>query len=160
MKYLITFVITLMLSLAGVAILRAEDHGDHEKKHAHGEKDEHGGSVGPDKGILEASVDGAIRISPEALRNFELKTIRLAGSGPWTLPPSAKLQSLEEENVYRLRNGFYKRVEFVVSKRTASEMTIGADNLKAGDEVVISGIGFLRIAEIAAFGGAPEGHSH
>ena len=92
--------------------------------------------------------------------NFEIKTQKLTGNGPWTLPSSARFQSGEETNIFRLRNGFFKRVDFTQGKRDAQQFVASSKELKDGDEVVVAGVGYLRIAEVTAFGGAPEGHSH
>lgn len=140
------------------------DHGE-EKEGSHGKASEHkheegNDNVGPDKGIVEASEENGIKLSKEAFGNFGIKTQKLSGVGPWTMPSSARLFSGEEINLYRVRDQFIKRIDFKTLKATGSSITIQASELRAGDEVVISGIGFLRIAELAAFGGAPEGHSH
>ena len=76
------------------------------------------------------------------------------------IPASAILYSGEEINLYRLRAGFYKRIDFRLISKTAKEAKISSPDLKVGDEIVTTGIGFLRAAEIVATGGAPEGHSH
>lgn len=137
------------------------EHGEHEDdKEGEHEHEEGGSNVGPDKGILEASEESGIKLSHQALKNFEIKTVKLSGSAPWTIPASARLFSGEEVNLYRLRNGSFKRIDFSLLNRTPEQITVNAKELQPGDEIVINGIGFLRIAEIAAFGGAPEGHSH
>lgn len=144
---------------------------DDESEHAHDDGESHtekteehheetSNQVGPEKGVLEASEQLGIKLSPEALKNFELKTEKVIGSGPWIMPASSRFQSGEEANLYRLRGGFFKRIEFTLVKRTANQITVSSSELKAGDEIVSSGLGFLRITEVAAFGGAPEGHSH
>src|SRR3989344_7606175 len=142
------------------------EHGKHEEHEEHGEEEGHGqggeeksSSVGPEKGILDASESNGIKLSPEALINFEIKTQKLTGNGPWTLPSSARFQSGEETNIFRLRNGFFKRVDFTQGKRDAQQFVASSKELKDGDEVVVAGVGYLRIAEVTAFGGAPEGHS-
>lgn len=141
------------------------DHQNHEghdeaQEGSHHDEEEGGGSVGPEKGITEANEKTGIKLSPEAVKNFDLKTIALKGNGPWTLAWAAKLEALEEVNLYRKRDGAFKRIDFTITKKTGDQMTITSKDLKAGDEVVTNGVGFLRIAELAAFGGAPEGHSH
>ena len=135
--------------------------GDHAEDHEHGEgEEEESPSVGPDKGIVEASEDRGIKLSPEALKNFELKMTKLSGSSPWKLPLSARLLAGEEVNLYRHRDGFFKRIDFTAVASTSSEVTVRSSELNSGDEIVIGGIGFLRIAELAAFGGVAHGHSH
>ncbi len=148
---------------------QADHEGEHKDEHEgeHGEADEHGtheeeapSNVGPQKGILEANASKGIKLSPEALKNFEIRTLKLIVPGPWTLPSSAKLSAGEEVNIYRVRENYFKRIDFKLLKKTHEQMSIASDELKVGDEIVINGVGFLRIAEIAAFGGAPSGHSH
>jgi hypothetical protein len=124
------------------------------------EDDEASSSVGPDKGILEASAEEGITLSPEAYRNFEIRTLKLAGSGPWDIPASARLLSGEEVNLYRWRDGHFKRVDFTLVKRLGDRLTITSHDLTARDEIAVQGVGFLRMAELIALGGAPEGHSH
>lgn len=132
----------------------ASDHDDHD------DHEEGGSSVGPDKGIIEANETKGIRLAPQAIQNFGIRTVALKGAAPWKVPTSATLHALEEVNLYRLRDGFFKRVDFTVTKRASKDMTVLSRELKDGDEIVTDGVGFLRIAELTAFGGAPEGHSH
>lgn len=129
-----------------------EDHSD--------EHSEENSSVGADKGITAFDEHDGFKLSAEAVKNFDLKSLLLKGAGPWEVPNSATLYSGEEINIYRLRDGFYKRIDFVVVTKGASQMKIKSEDLKADDHVVVQGIGFLRTAEIVASGGAPEGHSH
>jgi len=157
-----------------------EDHSKHSEKDEHAKKDEHGSEhaeasngehkeeggeaeennqVGPDKGILEASEKLGFKLSPEATKNFKLKFMTYSG-GPVTLSMSSVLQSIEEKNVYRFRNGLIKRVDISIHSRTRSQITFTSQELQSGDQIVIEGLGFLRMAELAAFGGASEGHGH
>lgn len=136
----------------------AAEH-EHEDSHDH-EHEEANSNVGPEKGITEFSEELGFQLSPPAIKNFELQNFKLIKAGPWQIPSSAVLHSGEEVNLFRVRNGFYKRIDFITDKKSAQELTIRSKDLKEGDEVVIQGIGFLRTAEIVAAGGAPEGHSH
>lgn len=143
----------------------SDDHKDHdgaeEKEHAHNEEAaEENQNVGPDRGITAADEHEGIKLSAEATKNFDLKTIELSGAAPWEIPSSALLTSGEEINIYRVRSGFYKRIDFNLLSKTATHMKVTSKELMKGDAIVIHGIGFLRTAEITAFGGAPEGHSH
>lgn len=137
---------------------------EHEESHEHGKSDEHGeheesAQVGPDKGILEASESEGFKLSPEAEKNFEISRVK-ASSDSIELPKSAIVTAVAEINVFRYRNGFYKRIDFSEENRSQGKVRIRSKDIKPGDEIVVHGLGFLRIAEIAAFGGAPEGHSH
>lgn len=140
----------------------AEDHkDDHSDAEGHEEEgEEAGGNVGPDKGILAASKNEGFKLSPEAFKNFDLRFVTVTMSSAAILPPSALVFSGEEVNVYRLRNGFFKRIDFKLQKKSEKEISISSPDLANGDQVAVAGLGFLRIAELTAFGGAPEGHSH
>lgn len=138
-------------------------HDEGEEGHAHGEKgetSEESKAVGPDKGIIEANESSGFKLSEEAWKNFGIKTIEANGPGLYVLLRKSIFFGLQERNVYRLRDGFFKRVDFVTQSKSATEYKVQIHDLRAGDKIVISGLGYLRIAEIAAFGGVGEGHSH
>lgn len=147
-----------------------EGHDDHKEEHAHAKGDDHdkeeghgheegSSQVGSEKGVLEASEANGFKLSPEAIKNFELKYV-LVEKASIKLPTEAILHAKEEKNIYRLRDGFIKRVDFKVISKSRAEYIIESKELKSGDQILIKGLGFVRMAEIAAFGGAPEGHSH
>lgn len=142
------------------------DHDEHEDEkehdHKHGEENS---QVGPNKGILAADKEQGFKLSPEAEKNFEIKKIKITNSSQVEITRDMIVTTGIEENIYRFRDGFYKRIDFVTIKRVQSKTTsekiiIRAKDLKDGDEIVTAGLGFLRVTEIAAYGGAPEGHSH
>lgn len=135
-----------------------ESH-DHEEEDGHGHGEENS-QIGPGKGIVSASEKDGFQISPEAEKNFEIKKTVVSNVSQIELPKSAVVTAGMEVNLYRSRQGHYKRVDFVYISRNANKIIVTSKDLKSGDEIVVQGMGLLRIAEIAAFGGAPEGHSH
>lgn len=141
-----------------------EEHGKegHEDEHGHeGEKhEEENSKIGNGKGIISASEDKGFELSREAMKNFSFTTIKLSGDFPWKLPISSLLLSQDEVNIYRIREKMIKRIDLEVIKKTEGFIWIKSFDLKNGDSVIISNIGFIRIAELVAFGGAEEGHSH
>lgn len=136
-----------------------EDSHDHADHGDHAEESEESSQVGPEKGVVAATADLGIKLSPEAEKHFEIKRLKV-GQQPIVLPKSAIVRAGIEINVFRIRGGFYKRIDFVQLKKSADSVTLQSHDLKPGDEIALTGLGFLRTAEIAAFGGAPEGHSH
>ncbi|QDK44656.1 hypothetical protein DOM22_05515 [Bdellovibrio sp. ZAP7] len=136
------------------------DRSEKAEEYGHGEREEEGSNVGPDKGITVADEHDGIKLSDEAEKNFELKIMTLIGNASWEVPVSALLTSGEEINIYRVRNGFYKRIDFDLISKNATHMKISSKDLAKGDGVVTSGVGFLRTAELAASGGASEEHGH
>ncbi len=140
------------------------DHAEGEKPDEHdhegGHEEEESANIGPEKGILEADEKNGFKLAPQVFKNFEIQTLKLSGSGPWMIPLSARLISMEEVNLYRVRNGFFKRIDFNISKKSSEQLTISSVELKPGDEIATTGIGYLRIVELAAFGGVADSHSH
>lgn len=137
-----------------------EDHKDHEKEKGHADHEEENSQVGPNKGITEATEENGIKLSPEAEKNFEIEKVAVSKDGKVSIHTDSIVTAGVEVNVFRYRNGFYKRIDFKKIAQTNHQITLTSKDLTTGDFVVTQGLGFLRIAEIAAFGGAPEGHSH
>lgn len=141
-----------------------DSHAEAEGEHSHNDSEDHGHDeestiVGPNKGVLEASKGEGIKLSPQAEKNFEISKVKYNGKSI-ELSHSSIVTAGTEVNVYRFRNGFYKRIDFETVKKLDKKIELKSKDLKSGDEIAVTGLGFLRLAEIAAFGGAPEGHSH
>lgn len=146
------------------------DHKEEEKSHESvghghgGEGGEHGeeenAQVGPDKGITEYDEEKGFKLSSEALKNFDIKTMQVVSSELFTVDSNVVVHVGQEKNLFRLRDGFFKRIDYSQISKNGSKITMRSKDLKSGDQIVIQGLGFLRISEIAATGGAPEGHSH
>lgn len=132
-----------------------------EDEHGHGDEEEHeeeASNAGPDKGVTTISKDG-FTLSPEAFKTFEIKTQKVDGAGPWTLPKSCLLLTGEEKNIFRIRNQAFKRIDVEVLKKINDSAVIQSTEIKSGDEIVVQGVGFLRIAELDATSGE-SGHHH
>lgn len=109
----------------------------------------HGGGeasieVGPDKGVIEISADKSFKLSPEAMRNFGIKSVPYA-PGTVVLPKEAVVRTLKEAQIFRLRAGFLKAVDFKTVTKGERAWSIRSDDLRSQDEIVVGGVGFLRI---------------
>lgn len=135
-----------------------EKSGDHAESEDHAEHEE-SNVVGPEKGIVAYDEDQGLKLSPEAEKNFSLVK-QLVKNKPVKIPTDGLVLTLEEKNIFIFRNGFYRRLDIHVLSKSNESVTVDGKDLKIGDEIIIKNVGFLRIAEIAATGGAPEGHSH
>lgn len=179
----------LFLSMGGLNFQNLMAHSSNEGQER--------GSVGPDKGITEYDEHEGFKLSKEALKNFDLKYLKLSGQSPWAVPKSALVHTGVETNLFRKRNGFFKRIDFetvnslsvnpltnnsanslspknlsvdsLSNNSTANNLTVNtlgtelilhSKDLKEGDEVVLVGNGFLRIAELAVTGGMADGDQH
>lgn len=152
------FLVSGSVSFASGEHAHDDEHADHDDD-GHEELEE-SPIVGADRGITATSAKSGIKLSPEATKNFALQSLALSGAGPWLVPQSAVVYSAREVNLYRFRDGFYKRIDFKTLLNDSKGIRVGSNELQSGDSIVTHGLGLLRVAEIAAFGGAPEGHSH
>lgn len=112
------------------------------------------------KGIVEANERDGFKLSREALRNFDLKYVNVSEGGSISLPRNAIVLAGEEVNLFRMRDDFFKRIDFKVIKHNETTFVVASPDLKPGDKVVTTGLGFLRIAELAAFDDVADSHSH
>lgn len=134
----------------------SDEHGHAEGGGGH--EEEGGGVVGPEKGIVEKGPLG-IKLSEEAVKTINPETVSWQ-SGSITIPYQGLVRIKDTKSVYRVRNGFFKRVPAVVQSRQGDRVTVSVAGLEAGDKIVISQAGFLRIAEVITEEGASHGHSH
>jgi hypothetical protein len=144
-----------------------EPKGGHKDEHGHedGHSDEHGhdeeeagGSVGPDKGITEKAEAG-FKLSPEAIKTMGIQTKNFSG-GAFLVPAEAIVAIKTEKTVFRLRGGWFKRVKIEIASKNPQGVTLKTTSFRDGDQIVLVGTGFLRIAEIFAEEGASHSHAH
>ncbi len=144
----------------------AKQAHDNESNHEHGDEDDHeheeeseAKNVGPEKGVTLFDEEKGFILSKEALKTFSVLSVVLQGPAPWNIPGSALLLSGGEKNVYRLRNGFFKRVDILILSRSSTSVVVRSAELSSGDQVVIQGVGNIRLAELDVTSGE-VGHSH
>lgn len=143
-----------------------EEHADHKEGdsagHAHGEEgngehEEEGGSnIGPEKGITEKAEAG-FKLSPEAFRTMEIQTKEFSG-GQMKIPLKAIVSIRDEKTIYRLRDGWFKRVKVQILQTNGGSAEISSHSFKDGDQIVVEGVGFVRVAEIYSEEGASHSH--
>lgn len=131
----------------------SEKHDEHKEDHKEGHKDDH-----KDEHDEEAKLDG-FKMTPASIKTFELKFVKYLGVKT-LVTKDAIYKGLDEVNLYRVRDGLFKRIDFKILSKEKNSYFISSPNLKVGDEIVTSGVGFLRMAEIAASGGLESSHSH
>jgi hypothetical protein len=131
-----------------INVQASEEHKDNHKEE-HREHDDHQN---------EEKQDG-FKLTQVSLKTFDIKTIKYVPQKT-LISRDAVYKGLNEVNIYRVRAGLFKRIDFKILSQTKSYYLISSADLKAGDELVVNGIGFLRMAEIAATGGLENSHSH
>lgn len=130
-----------------------KDHGDEEA--------EESASVGPGKAVLRAKNEGRfLLLAPEAQKTIGLKVAEVAFvSGQGTVPIESLLEYQQVKAVYRLLpDGFIEYVVVNIKKRTdGGALIVGP--LSSGDKIVVSGVAFLRSAQLEASGEGGAGHA-
>lgn len=109
--------------------------------------------VGPGKGVAEVSKDKAFKLSPEAMKRFEIQTTPVK-DGQVSLPKAGVVRTLTTSQVFRVRDGWIKSIDFEKVSQNGPAQTVRSKHLTNGDSVVTNGVGYLRI--IAAQLGEPE----
>jgi hypothetical protein len=99
-------------------------------------------------------------INSVAYSTFGIQTLRPRISVPLELPKSALLLSQDESSIYVIRKSRFFRIPVLVKSRSSEQIWIKTDELQPHDEIVVRGVGFLRIAELGSNGNRPEGHGH
>lgn len=147
------------LCLLSVGIQAEDDHGhDHEKEHKDEHKEDKKDAHADHDDHDEHGSDG-FKLTAKAIKNFELTYVDYKAPGT-IVSSKAIFRSLSEVNIYRERAGLYKRIDFKTLEKNKDTWKVSSPDLMTGDQIVVSGIGFLRIAEIAASGGLSDSHSH
>ena len=135
-------------------------HSDHdgeesgEKEHGHDEEESTGG-VGPNNAVTAADEHDGIKLSPKAIQFIGLQTTAYDGQ---TIPKLALVFYHDKIGVYRLREGWFKLLPVTLNRQSESPLP-QAEELRAGDHIVIQGTGLLRVAELDAFS-TEVGHGH
>ena len=123
--------------LAGLFAGAALAHGAGGAKEESAEHEEANSAIGPDKGILEAGEQG-FKLSPEAIATFGVKFETIAKNAPESSIAKVK----DRKYLYRRKDGWIKRIEL--------------PELNAGDEIAVSGVGYIRIAELVVVEGLAD----
>lgn len=166
------FLILLMTLLIGLTVFADGQHGHehdskdgehqeegHDEDHEESHEDKEASSVvGPDKGLTAKSEHG-FKLSVEAEKAFDLKYQAYSGE-TFEAPVATLVEIKNSRYIYRVHEGWIKKVPAQVLKKTASSVFLKVLGLEAGDQILIQGTGFVRTAEMVAEEGVSHGHSH
>lgn len=133
-----------------------DEHGHNEKEKGDGEEEESVGGVGKGNAVTAADEHTGIQLSEKAKNAIGIK---LESYQRGFVPVAALVRHQNEISVYRLRDGWYKRVSVKIEKIENSQAFIQTEELSEGDFIVVQNVGLLRVAELDAFSGE-VGHSH
>ncbi|MFG1503962.1 hypothetical protein [Halobacteriovorax sp. ZH5_bin.2] len=121
-----------------------DDHDGHDHHHGHGAE-----KTGEGMAITKVDKEHGFQLSKEAQKRLAIKTT-LYKKSLKGIPDSAYVVVGKERALYRKRAGFFKLID-------EHELT-GA--FVKGDEIVVSGIGLLRVSDIFSTDESEYGHAH
>jgi hypothetical protein len=111
-------------------------------------------AVGPGKAVLAASEEEGIRLSEKAKATIGLISIQLPAN--FQIPASALIHERGEFGVYVKRGDWFKYVEVEVENSSAPGVKIESPKIHVGDEIIVSGVSLLRLAELNLAGGGGD----
>lgn len=132
----------LVVSLLLVHDVRAEEEG--------------GAKVGPGKAVIAANAKEGMRLSEAAIKRLGVDFQPAKSGETLDLPLASLVTTRDETSVYRLRDGWIKRVEVQLRSKSASSAKVRVESMKPGDRIVVTGAPFLRLAELDVLGSEKE----
>ena len=144
-----------------------DSHSDHEehdhskhKKEDHKDHD-HGSSkaIGKGKAIEIVDEKKGFKLSNEAIKTLQLKLQNVDGS-KFKINKTTLVSSKDTKGVYRFRSGFFKLLDAIILKETKDGYFVKVDGVEFGDQIVINGLGLLRVTDVYSTDKSEYGHSH
>lgn len=137
------------------------DHDDHEGEedgHRHG----HGGgkAIGEGKAIVEVDEEKGLKLSKEAIKSLSIKLEDYTPSSKTKIAKKTLVTSKNQKGLYRFRRGFFKLINIRILKEESNHYLIRTSDLARGDQIVVGGVGLLRVSDIYSTDKSEYGHSH
>ncbi len=137
---------------------------DSEDEHKDGDEEEHGHggggkAVGEGKAIVEISEEKGFKLSKEAINTLELKLLNV-DSDEFLIEKTTLVTSKKLKGVYRFRGGFFKLLPVELKKEVDGKYLVKVKGVDFGDQIVINGVGLLRVADVYSTDKAEYSHSH
>ena len=125
---------------------------------AHGGGEVEAGKVG--KGVIAFDDHEGFKLSPESIKRMQFGYKKVETTGSITIPKDALVLALDETHVYTHINDSFKAIDVKIISKTKDSYTVSATELKAGVEVAIKGVSFLRVIDMDMNASEEEGEHH
>lgn len=100
-------------------------------------------------------------IKSEAAEFLKIKTQKIQKeNGRFKVPKESLVYFQSDIGVYVKGNGHFKMIEVTSYQLQGQFAFIQSKELNDGDDVVVSGVSFVRIAHLEATGQGGQGHAH
>jgi len=142
----------------------SEEHSDHEDHEEEGHDDHghgHGGgkAIGVGKAIIEVDETKGFKLSHEAFKTLKIK-LKSAKGSTFKISKSTLVTSKNLKGIYRLRAGFFKLLPVSITKEVKGGYMVKVSGIKTGDQIVVQGVGLLRVADVYSTDKSEYGHAH
>jgi hypothetical protein len=138
------------------------NHSKHQKDEKHSDHDhEHGGgkAIGEKKAIIQVDENKGFKLSKEAIKTLKLK-LKTVDGDEFKISKSTLVASKNTKGVYRFRGGFFKLLPAKILKKTNKEYKVKVSGVEFGDQIVVNGVGLLRVSDVYSTDKSEYGHSH
>ena len=111
-------------------------------------------------GAAKLLEDGEFSLTPASEKRLGIKWLTLEGNGPWKVPAEAMVRIKFTTAAYRKFEGRITLVVLDKSQAQGKTALISSPDLQAGDQIAISGVKYLRLAEVDISSGTVDNCSH
>ena len=141
-----------------------KDHDDHKGHDDHKEGDDghdHGGgkAIGKGKAIVDVDEKKGFKLSKEAIKTLKLKLNTVDGSS-FKIKKKTLVASKNKKGVYRFRAGYFKFMQAKIIKELPNGYMVEVKGVDFGDQIVVNGVGLLRVTDVYSTDKSEYGHSH
>jgi hypothetical protein len=142
-----------------------DEHDDHKEHDEHKDHEEeghnHGGgkSIGKGKAIEEVDEIKGFKLSKEAIKTLSIK-LTTVNESIFNISKKTLVASKNKKGVYRFRAGFFKFLPAKILKEEKEGYRIEVKGIAFGDQIVVEGIGLLRVTDVYSTDKSEYGHSH
>lgn len=140
---------------------QGHDHSKQEEKHDDHKGHDHGASkaIGKGKAIEVVDEKNGFKLSKEAIKTLKLRLQNVDGD-EFEISKTTLVSSKSIKGVYRFRAGFFKLLNAKILKETKSGYKVKVAGVEFGDQIVINGVGLLRVTDVYSTDKSEYGHSH
>jgi len=137
-----------------------DEHKDANKESHEGHDEEGGGkAIGKGKAILKVDKLKGFKLSKEAIKTLDIK-LKTVDGDTFNVAKTTLVTSKSEKGIYRFRAGYFKFLSAKILKKTSNGYKIKVKGVDFGDQVVVNGLGLLRVTDVYSTDNSNYGHSH
>jgi len=108
---------------------------------------------------VEVDEKKGFKLSKEAIKTLKLKLQNVDGD-QFFISKATLVASKDLKGVYRFRAGFFKLLPAKILKEKKDGYEVKVGGVDFGDQIVVNGVGLLRVSDVYSTDKAEYGHSH